>query len=191
MKQYEITITLKDLPHPCFRKIIVDSDISLSELHDIIQLCMGWSNSHLYEFITADNMHLVDRLDPDSNNEVLASDVLLEDLSSQSNQLKYIYDFGDWWEHTLIISETQKHHDKIAILIEAEGYCPPEDVGGVPGYEMLLETLNYGSLQDKEDYLEWLEAIEYNAEDTVDIVKINKDINRLIQNPSSNKKHYN
>ena len=128
-----LKITLDDVEPKVLRRIEVPLSIRLDRLHLTIQAAMGWTNSHLYEIRARDvGWGMVD---PDWGDGPLDArkaklvDVL-EDVGVKT--LRYLYDFGDGWEHTIKIERLDDPKPGVLYprLTEAKGRCPPEDVGG-------------------------------------------------------------
>lgn len=139
-----IKVTLEYIEPAVTRTLQVPSNIRLDRLHLILQAAMGWTNSHLYMFEVGGATWGLP--DPDfggddlpANKTALAE--LIEDTGARS--IRYIYDFGDNWEHQLQIGKVTdpKPGDLYPRLTEISGQCPPEDVGGFPGYEAFLEAM--------------------------------------------------
>jgi hypothetical protein len=139
-----LKITLDDVKPTVLRWIDVPLTIRLDRLHLAIQAAMGWTNTHLYE-IRAGDVGWGDP-DPDGGDGPLDArkarliDVL-EDVGTKT--LRYLYDFGDGWEHTIKVERLLGPVPGIVYpqLIDAAGRCPPEDIGGPWGYAELLEAL--------------------------------------------------
>lgn len=140
-----LKITLDDVEPKVMRRIEVPLKIRLDRLHLVIQAAMGWTDSHLWGFEAggahwgdASMMDFADAPLPAAKTTLLD---VMEDVGAKT--LHYIYDYGDNWEHTIKV-ERLVDADPGALyprLIKAEGRCPPEDIGGVPGYEMYLEIV--------------------------------------------------
>ena len=139
-----LKITLDDVEPKVLRRVEVPLSIRLDRLHLAIQAAMGWTNSHLYEIRARDVGWGI--VDPDWGDGPLdarkakLADVL-EDVGVKT--LRYLYDFGDGWEHTIKIErlDDPKPGALYPRLTEAKGRCPPEDVGGPWGYAEFLEAL--------------------------------------------------
>src|SRR5579875_2037172 len=139
-----LKITLDEVKPLVMRRLEVPLSIRLDRLHLAIQAAMGWTNSHLYEIRAKDTGWGVP--DPDWGDGPLDArkarlvDVL-EDVGTKT--LKYLYDFGDGWEHTIKIERLIDPLPGIIYprLLEAAGRCPPEDVGGPWGYAEFLEAI--------------------------------------------------
>ncbi len=154
-----LKITLDDVEPKVLRRIEAPLSIRLDRLHLTIQAAMGWTNSHLYEIRARDvGWGMVD---PDWGDGPLDArkaklvDVL-EDVGVKT--LRYLYDFGDGWEHTVKIERLDDPIPGVLYprLTEAKGRCPPEDVGGHWGYAELLEALKDPEHERHAEMLEWL-----------------------------------
>ena len=144
MSIIEIKVTLEYIEPAVTRTLQVPSNIRLDRLHLTLQAAMGWTNSHLYMFEAGGATWGVP--DPDFGGDDLPASKttlikLIEDTGARS--IRYIYDFGDSWEHKLRIGKiTDPVPGELSPrLSEISGRCPPEDVGGFPGYEEFLEAV--------------------------------------------------
>jgi hypothetical protein len=141
-----LKITLDEVRPAVLRRIEVPFDIRLDRLHLAIQAAMGWTNTHLYEIRARDVGWSTPDADADWSNDFLDArkarlgDVL-EDLGTKT--LKYLYDFGDGWEHTIKIERLTDPEPGMVYprLTEVSGRCPPEDCGGPWGYAELIEAI--------------------------------------------------
>ena len=144
MSIIEIEVRLEDIEPAVTRILQVPSDIRLDRLHLTLQAAMGWTNSHLYMFEAEGATWGLP--DPDFSGDDLPANKttlseVLEDTGARS--IRYIYDFGDNWEHKLQIGKVTDPipGDLYPRLTEISGRCPPEDVGGFPGYEEFLDAM--------------------------------------------------
>ena len=141
-----LKITLDDVKPAVLRRVEVPFDIRLDRLHLTIQAAMGWTNSHLYEIRAGDVGWSTPDPDADWAGDFLDArkarlgDVL-EDIGTKT--LRYLYDFGDGWEHTIKVERLIDPEPGALYprLIEVSGRCPPEDCGGPWGYAELLEAI--------------------------------------------------
>lgn len=165
-----LKITLDDVEPPVLRRIEVPLTIRLDRLHLVLQAALGWTDSHLYEIRARDVGWGVP--DPDWGDGPLDArktrlvDVL-EDLGVKT--LKYLYDFGDGWEHTIKIERLVEAVPGVAYprLIDATGRCPPEDIGGPWGYGEFLEAIADPGHERHTELTEWIgEAFDPAAVDT-------------------------
>jgi hypothetical protein len=153
-----LKITLDDVEPKVMRRMEVPLTIRLDRLHLALQAALGWTNSHLYEIRAEDVGWGIP--DPDwSGGPLDASKArlidVLEDVGTKT--LKYLYDFGDSWEHTIKIERIDDAIFGIdyPFLLEVKGRCPPEDIGGPPGYENFLAALADPKHEDHAEMLEW------------------------------------
>jgi hypothetical protein len=156
---YLLEITLKDLP-TVWRRIAVPATIRLPKLHDVIQAAMGWTDSHLHEFISSQGEHYgtIDEDEDWDRPTDEAQHKLNELLWAPKQSLTYIYDFGDHWEHKIVLKKIVQFPQRPtkADVIEGAGNCPPEDCGGVPGYEEMLRALADPLHPEHQQFTGWL-----------------------------------
>jgi pRiA4b ORF-3-like protein len=154
-----LRIKLDDVEPAVVRRLEVPLTIRLDRLHLVLQAAMGWTNSHLYEIRARDVGWGMP--DPDFGGGPLNAakarlvDVL-EDVGARS--LKYLYDFGDGWEHSVRVERITDAVPGIVYprLVEATGRCPPEDVGGPWGYREFLDALADPSHGEHDERLQWI-----------------------------------
>ena len=153
----EIEVVLEETQPRIWRRIVVSSKATLSELHRILQVAMGWTDSHLHQFRKgdqryADPSHEVDDTIPESHV------ALGELLRRKGDLLGYEYDFGDSWTHTIRLKAVLPAAEAGALprCVGGERACPPEDCGGVFGYDNLLAILADPKHEEHEEHLEWL-----------------------------------
>jgi HAMP domain-containing protein len=154
-----LRIKLDDVEPAVVRLAEVPLTIRLDRLHLVLQAAMGWTNSHLYEIRARDVGW--GRPNPDfSDGPLDASKArlidVLEDVGARS--FKYLYDFGDGWEHSVRIERIADAMPGIAYprLIEAVGHCPPEDVGGPWGYGEFLDAISDPGHEEHAERLQWI-----------------------------------
>ena len=129
--------------------MIIPKSANLGWFHTVIQVAMGWSNSHLHQFRLGDRIFSDPRFDLNEfENDPPVTDentVTVEQASKGKIPARvYAYDFGDSWSHLLTfspLSEGQSAVENRAVSVEGSRACPPEDWGGIPGYEDLPEAL--------------------------------------------------
>ena len=154
---YRIRITLNGIEPPVWRRIEVPGDLALDELHEIVQIAMGWTDSHLHAFVVEGVSYSA----PDLGGELDMADesaVRLGEVARPGSRLMYEYDFGDGWMHGREI-EAVDPPDPEADYPRCTGgarACPPEDCGGVWGYEDLLEIMKDTTHEEHDETLEWL-----------------------------------
>jgi len=167
-----LKITLDDVKPAVLRRVQVPFDIKLDRLHLTIQAAMGWTNSHLYELRAGGVGWSTPYPDVDGGNEFLDArkarlDAVLEDVGTRT--LRYLYDFGDGWEHTIKIERLIDPEPGALYprLIEVSGRCPPEDCGGPWGYGELLKVLSDPKHERHAELTEWIgDDFDPNADQT-------------------------
>lgn len=153
----ELKITLQDTSPAVWRKVLVHDLIELDDLHMLIQIAMGWENSHLYDF-KINKKTYTDRESATEINALVADGLQLCDVLGETKKFSYTYDFGDGWHHEVTVSKVLEHDPrmKYPVCIAGEYACPPEDCGGAPGFEELKETLAEEDSDGKDELLTWL-----------------------------------
>ena len=124
-----------------WRRVLVPADVTLGDLHEVIQQAMGWDDYHMHLFsVGGQEDGSPDReLGHASDRNVLLSQVF----SGPGDRLGYTYDYGDDWEHDIVLEETRSAgpEEPYRSCVAGKGACPPEDCGGVWGYAGLKEIL--------------------------------------------------
>jgi len=156
---YQIKITLRDSQPPIWRRIHVQSGITLAKLHKILQRVMGWEDVHLHQFLIHGDRYG----SRDCNTSALerANDerrCTLGKVAKAGSEFVYHYDFGDNWEHVLVIETALPPQEggRYPVCLAGARACPPEDVGGIPGYENYLRAINDPKHPESAEYLEWI-----------------------------------
>lgn len=164
---YQFKITLKHIKPPIWRRIQVPETYTFWDLHVAIQDAMGWTDSHLHEFAIT-NPSTGEKAVigiPDEGFDYDMGRTTLPDtkqkiskwFSEQNNKAEYIYDFGDNWEHAVKLEKILPREKEIDYPICTAGQraCPPEDCGGIGGYEHFLEIIMDPEHEEYEEMLEW------------------------------------
>lgn len=163
----QLRVSIRGMSPPVWRKLLINSDTTLHELHLMIQAAMGWYNCHLYEFSYGqDKYSNLDHWDEIPEEEIDSTQVTLGDLDlSEGDELTYLYDFGDNWEHTVSVQKilAQDTSYRLPACIGGKRNCPPEDCGGVYGYYDVLKTAGDPQDPEHDEMVEWLG--EYNPEE--------------------------
>ncbi|WP_394751917.1 plasmid pRiA4b ORF-3 family protein [Crenothrix sp.] len=156
---YQLKITLNDSKPPIWRRVLVASNINLSVFHKVIQIVMGWTDSHLHQFV-AGQVFYAPPYDDDFGMECKDESKykLSQLLKKEKDKIIYEYDFGDSWRHKIELEKILPYDAKTVFpsCIKGKLACPPEDCGGVWGYADLLETLTETDNPDREELLHWL-----------------------------------
>jgi hypothetical protein len=153
---FQLKIQLREVRPPVWRRVLVPGEVDLGELHAVLQTAMGWSNSHLHEFEVDDDRYGVP--DPDWGERVAdESKVRLFRVAREGSRLRYLYDFGDGWEHDVTVEKVldPQPGTRYPCCVGGRRACPPEDVGGPPGYEQFLAAVGDPGHAEHEYWTEW------------------------------------
>ena len=173
----QIKVTLLGTEPAIWRRIVIPSAISFFDLHHILQISMGWKNSHLFEFHAGD--YRIGYLDEEFEDSDELADALVVQadllLGKEKATCIYVYDFGDHWEHALEVEAVEPANDRI-LPVCIDGYlnCPPEDCGGIPGFRDMLKILNDKKHPEYRETKTWV-GRGYDAA-KLDLDKINKEL---------------
>ena len=147
---------MREILPPVWRGFLVPGSITLPGLHHVIQEVMGWENCHLHLFRFGKKEYGI--LDPEYPSEMRneRGRRLREILRDEGEVFGYVYDFGDNWEHDVVVERIVTDAEVTdARCVEGERACPPEDVGGPPGYMEYLEAMQDPSHPDYPQMVEW------------------------------------
>ncbi|MEK5078009.1 plasmid pRiA4b ORF-3 family protein [Solibacillus sp. FSL W7-1436] len=164
---YQLNIQLDLDGHEIWRRVLIPANYSFRSLHNLIQIVFDWQNYHLHEFSVArkDNRNLKIVMDDDPDTLEFADSsadeivqerfVSLAEIFSQHPEVIYEYDFGDSWEHIITLEKSITATSQHAKLIEGKGERPPEDVGGLHGFNEYLAMINDPNSAEDKDFMEW------------------------------------
>ncbi|OQY09173.1 MAG: hypothetical protein B6I30_10185 [Desulfobacteraceae bacterium 4572_187] len=164
-KVYQFKITLLDSNPVIWRKIAVPETYTFWDLHVAIQDAMGWEDCHLHEYKIRNPLNNIECEIGYPDDEYRAGEVLKgweqpikKFFTEKNNKALYQYDFGDDWHHEI---KLEKITDKIEgkkypLCLAGERACPPEDCGGIWGYENLLKVMSDPSHEEYEEMKEWI-----------------------------------
>ena len=171
---YQIKISLAGVKPPIWRRLTISSSTDLSELHEIIQIAMGWTDTHLHQFVVGRERFGVP--DPDFEDGTTPEEgVRIGSLLTKEKQwITYEYDFGDGWEHRITLEKILPYESGQALpkCLAGRRSCPPEDVGGVWGYQEFLEAYQDKNHPDHERMVEWVG--EYFDPEQFDVAEVNR-----------------
>jgi len=171
---YQLKITLANVKPPVWRRVEV-MDCSLSTLHLIIQIVMGWSNSHLWDFEVANERYGEDdsgELDMMDSNKIRLSRIA----QSHVKKFHYTYDFGDNWDHVIQIEKILEPNSQAQYprCVKGSRACPPDDCGGPGGYSAFVAAIQDPSHRSHKEMLDWVGG-EFDPE-AFDLESINDDL---------------
>jgi hypothetical protein len=152
-----VKIRLEEIEPEIWRRFVVPGSITLDRLHDVIQIVMGWTDSHLHEFTIGKKRYTEY---PESKEDGLeCGRYRLANLIRQKGRtFSYLYDFGDSWKHELIVEDSlylNPSLDSQSECLEGARACPPEDVGGVRGFFEFCSALRDPNHEEHERYKTW------------------------------------
>jgi hypothetical protein len=155
---YQLKVTLLYSRPPIWRRFQVESAVTLQRMHNILQVVMGWADSHLHGFRVPQPGQRGGRRQFLSIEEADEKRTQLADLLRRpKDRVIYEYDFGDGWEHEIVLEEVVARPSaaRYPVVLSGRGACPPDDVGGIPGYYHFLEAIKDPKHPDHEDMVEW------------------------------------
>ncbi|MGH9866979.1 MAG: plasmid pRiA4b ORF-3 family protein [Candidatus Polarisedimenticolia bacterium] len=180
---YKLKVTLQDSRPPIWRRFEVPADVTLFKLHQILQLVMGWTDSHLHQFRRGETLY--GESDPEfgirrrNEKRVRLAEVLLK----PKDRMVYEYDFGDGWQHDIVLEDTPSPEPRVRYprVLAGKRACPPEDIGGMWGFYGFLEAIRDPKHPEHEEMLEWWGS-DFNPEE-FDVEEVN-----LVLHPGSRRR---
>ena len=157
---FEFKIQLRGLSKPAvYRKLKVPENMTFDRFHTAIQNTFGWHNCHLYEFsaMSSGSHFQIEIPHPDNEGDSFDSrKVKLKEIFKHEKQtFTYIYDFGDDWIHKITLEKITPEKIIRTYCIGGKGKCPPEDCGGIHGYQQFLEIINNPKDPEYKEMREW------------------------------------
>lgn len=158
---YQVKVTLLESEPPIWRRLRIPSDITLKRLHQVLQVAMGWTESHLHMFTAGGVLYAKPSPDWDMKVRDTARVRLRDVAKSEGEAFIYEYDLGDSWRHQVLLEEVlfDKSAAGVAVCLEGELACPLEDSGGVRGYYDTLEILRDAQHEEYEGTREWVDGM--------------------------------
>lgn len=154
---FQLKVTLRDIKPPIWRRVLVDGSATLDEVHDVIQAAFGWWGYHLHEFRVGGREY--GEPDPDWNTSPVLDETRyrLGELAAEGDKLRYVYDFGDDWDHDVVVEKvlTRSEVDVVPACTGGKRACPPEDCGGTWGYQEYLSAIADPSHPRHAELIEW------------------------------------
>jgi len=155
---YQLKVTLWGSNPPIWRRFLVPSDITLKHLHYALQTVLGWSDSHMHQFCAGGVFYGTPNREFGVQRVSESKTKLDEVLRNPNDRITYEYDFGDSWEHEIELEQIlpRDHGARYPWILAGERACPPDDVGGIPGYYHFLEALADPKHPEHEDMVDWI-----------------------------------
>lgn len=165
---FQFYVELQDSNPLVWRRVAVPAKCSFYKLHMALQGAFGWENCHLFEF---SEKGYLDELcygmpydNDEQDSEFKKIDARRAKISRVFKKIGqtyfYIYDFGDNWKHRIVFEEVVVRDMDFPYCLDGAGACPPEDVGGIDGYNKMLETFQLAGHPELTEYREWLGLVE-------------------------------
>ncbi len=185
----KLHVKIMDIAPSIWRLVVLPEETTLFQFHKVLQAAFGWTNSHLHEFRTktsrfsSKSPHKIDSMwmDADDEGESEEDTTIGSVLKRTGASMVYTYDMGDNWEHLITLKGpclADKAPGFCAVLDGARA-CPPEDCGGVPGYENLVEIMSDANHPEHEEMIDWLG--ERFDPDYFDVTQAHKAVKKLFR----------
>lgn len=173
---YQIKVSLRGAKPPIWRRLLVPGDITLNRLHEALLAAFGWHGGHLYVFETPYGQF--GRADRELGHRSDTPVILEQVAPSPKDKIRYTYDFGDDWEHEILIEKATPADPtrEYPLCTGGRRAAPPDDCGGIWGYQALVEILADPTHPEHDERLEWLsltDASEFTPE-TFDVDEVNQ-----------------
>ena len=174
---YQMKITLKGIRPPIWRRVQVPGTMRLARFHAVIQTVFGWTDSHLHQFlISGESYGQPDDFDDDV---VAETTVTLAQAVGGSKRFTYTYDFGDNWEHEILVEKiiAGDSGSERPLCLGGKRHRPPEDCGGPWGYGEFLKAIGDPGHEEHDAMLDWVGG-EFDAE-AFDLAAVNRSLAAL------------
>lgn len=175
---FRLRINLDGVTPVIWRRILVPGSVRMSKLAVMLIAVMGWTNSHLHAFQVGQHRYGM-HYDEYPDDEIDEKGVTVLNALRGARRFTFEYDFGDSWEHEVIVEEmtSSSFGLRYAVCLDGANACPPEDVGGVDGYRLFLEAMANPNHEEHEHYLEWIGGSFEPAE--FDLVSTNASLQKV------------
>ena len=183
MKAFQLKIAIKNSKPPIWRRVIVPTGITFSQLSMILNEVMGWSGYHLFEFeFYHQELHIIEGADDfeliGPYDYLEASTTFVREFMEENEWFTYTYDLGDDWQHRVTIEKIMDDWEcNYPKVVKYKGDCPIEDCGGIYGYYDCLEIINDANHPEYEERLDWMESQGYPQE--YDVEYVNEQLEHL------------
>jgi len=151
---FQLKVTLRGIRPPIWRRLRIPGTANLRQVHDALQVALGWTNSHLHQFrVGRQTFGMADPEAPETTDE---RRVRLCDVATEKSKLIYDYDFGDGWEHDVVVERVEPARSPVLECLDGRRARPPEDCGGPHGYAELMVTLANPKHPEHAEMLQWV-----------------------------------
>jgi len=175
---HQLRVSLHNVSPPVWRRLQVPSNITLLRLHRLLQIVMGWSDYHLHQFLLGEVTYAIPDPEEDESFDFHPRDErrakLDKVLPEVGDSMVYEYDFGDGWQHKIVVEKVQPPEEGVQYprCVSGRRACPPEDCGGPYGYPEFLEALLDPNHPEHRMYSDWIGG-EFDPEE-FDLEEINR-----------------
>jgi hypothetical protein len=176
---YQLKVTLRGIKPPIWRRLQVRGDTTLDQLHEIFQVAMGWTDSHLHQFVVR-SVCFGEPYPEEGFDVIDERRVRLEQIVQRAkDKFVYEYDFGDGWRHETVVEKLLDPEVGTVYprCLAGRRHGPPEDVGGIGGYHHFLEAMGDAEHPEHDTYLEWIGG-PFDPE-AFDLTKVNQDLRQI------------
>ena len=155
-----LRIELEDIEPLIWRRVAVRTSMNLKAVHRVIQAAMGWLDYHLWEFAANGQKYgMLVPNEPEWNERIknAATTKLSSLLAKGVREIGYVYDMGDNWQHRIIVEKLKADEPGLRYpqFLDGERRCPPEDCGGLPGYDEFLGNIGSKKAKTRKAALDW------------------------------------
>ena len=174
-KTYYFKASIMDAPVPIWREFKISGEGNLIYLHNTLQRLFNWEDDHLFGFTIVKAKR---KTGEEIEEEDFETTMIQDAVPDKDYKLIYLYDFGDNWKHELKLLKITEEDTPIPVCLSGAGAGPPEDCGGVWGYEEILAVINDPQNPDYEERRYWMgldDGEEYDP-NLFDLEKVNADI---------------
>jgi hypothetical protein len=178
MSTFTLKVTLEGIRPPIWRRFVVPAGISLAQLHRVLQVVMGWTDSHLHQFERGRVIYGLPDPEFGGHYEDERRTRLDAVLQREADWMTYDYDFGDSWTHRVVLEGVEAADSaRSAVILAGKRACPPEDCGGVWGYERVVSAAQDPNHPEHPEVREWLGG-EFDPA-AFDLAAINRALRRV------------
>jgi hypothetical protein len=176
---YQLKMVLEGIRPQIWRRVVVPADLRLSHLHDVFQITMGWTDSHLHAFTIEGVQYTMPYEETDLDMEDERRVRLSSLVPAVGTLFQYQYDFGDDWQHAVQVEKIRPADPDTPPLscLAGKHAGPPEDCGGIPGYAQLLRILKNPRHPEYGEMRQWA-GRRFDPE-AFDPEAVNKKLHRL------------
>jgi hypothetical protein len=151
----ELEVSMRDIEPRIWRAVRVPADLTLARLHEVLQVAFGWTDSHLHDFVARGiRFGMID-----ADDEIFSVDEEAAPLGAvvdPGESLLYRYDFGDDWEHDIVVKRVTDGRQDAFVCTAGARACPPEDCGGAHGYAEMLAILAKPAHSEHREIRTWV-----------------------------------